>query len=422
MRGDAQSPSCTPAPLPLGSIDVNTPSPTPTRPGEVAARFGVLGLTSFGGPTAHLGYFREEFVRRRGWLGDPAYADVVAISQFLPGAGSSQVGMALGHHRGGWLGMLAAWLTFTLPSALILLVFGLALAGADAAAVTEAGWIQGLLAVAVAVVFHAVSGMARTLAGTPLTATIAVVAALTVLSVPAQFTHLAIILAAGVLGALLFRKRDDDADVEDGQPGGIRPVSGRAATLALSMFVILLVGLWVGARTIGGYFFTRAAAYFETGSLVFGGGHVVMPLLQNYAVEGGWMSQETFLAGYSAAQAVPGPMFTFATYLGAVDGGAAGALLATVAIFLPSALLMVAGLHFWGRWRHLPWLRAAFTGVNAAVVGLLLAAFWDPVLAHGVTGVASLIIAALCWLLLAMWKLPAWSVALFGALAGFLLL
>lgn len=402
-------------------MDVSTSSPPPTRPGEVAARFGVLGLTSFGGPTAHLGYFREEFVHRRRWLGDPAYADVVAISQFLPGAGSSQVGMALGYHRGGWLGMLAAWLTFTLPSALILLVFGLTLAGADAATIAEAGWIQGLLAVAVAVVFHAVAGMARTLAGTPPTATIAVAAALTALSVPAQFTHLAIILAAGVLGALLFRKRDD-ADADDGQPDGIRPVSGRAAALALGLFVIMLVGLWVGARTVGGYFFTRAAAYFETGSLVFGGGHVVMPLLQNYAVEGGWMNQETFLAGYSAAQAVPGPMFTFATYLGAVDGGVAGALLATVAIFSPSTLLMIAGLHFWGRWRHLPWLRAAFTGVNAAVVGLLLAAFWDPVLPHGVTGVASLTIAALCWLLLAMWKLPAWAVALFGAVAGFLLL
>ena len=329
--------------------------------------------------------------------------------------------MALGYHRGGWLGMLAAWLTFTLPSALILLIFGLALADADAAAVAEAGWIQGLLAVAVAVVFHAVAGMARTLADTPRTATIAVAAALTVLSVPAQFTHLAIILAAGALGALLFRKHDD-ADPENGRPDGVRPVSGRAAALALSLFVVLLVGLWVGARTVGGYVFTRAAAYFETGSLVFGGGHVVMPLLQNYAVEGEWMSQETFLAGYSAAQAVPGPMFTFATYLGAVDGGVAGALLATVAIFSPSALLMVAGLHFWGRWRHLPWLRAAFTGVNAAVVGLLLAAFWDPVLAHGVTGVASLTVAALCWLLLAMWKLPAWAVALFGAAAGFLLL
>ncbi|HZK31521.1 MAG TPA: chromate efflux transporter, partial [Corynebacterium sp.] len=329
--------------------------------------------------------------------------------------------MALGHHRGGWAGLAAAWFCFTLPSALILTALGLMLAGPGSAAPTQDGWLRGLLAVAVAVVFHAVSGMARTLAGTPTTATLAVLAALGVLLFPGQFTHLALIALAGIAGVLLFR-RDVPPEPDTDAPSGSRTVSGRAAGVALGVFFLLLFGLWAGARLIGGYFFTRAAAYFETGSLVFGGGHVVMPLLQNYAVGEEWMDQETFLAGYAAAQAVPGPMFTFASYLGAVDGGVPGAVLATSAIFLPSALLMIAGLHFWGRWRHLPWLRAAFTGINAAVVGLLLAAFWDPVLVHGVSGPRSLMIAALCWLLLAMWKLPAWSVALFGALAGFILL
>ncbi|MDR7330125.1 chromate efflux transporter [Corynebacterium guangdongense] len=394
------------------------------KPGEVAQRFGVLGLTSFGGPTAHLGYFREEFVTRRAWLTDRSYADVVAVSQFLPGAGSSQVGMALGYHRGGWAGMAAAWLTFTLPSALVLAVFGLWLADADPATVADAGWIRGLLATAVAVVFHAVAGMAKNLAAGPVRASVAVAAALTVLLAPSTFTHLLIIAAAGVLGTVLLRAAEDSpaggGDIDDDP--GIRQVSARAAGVALLLFFLLLIGLWLGAQVVGGRFLTRSSAFFETGALVFGGGHVVMPLLQAHAVDGGWMSQETFLAGYSAAQAVPGPLFTFATYVGAVDGGAWGAVWATVMIFLPSALLMIAGLHFWGRWRHTPWLRAAFTGINAAVVGLLLAAFWDPVLTHGVTDATSLAVAAICWLMLAQWKLPPWSVAAFGAVAGLLIL
>lgn len=391
-----------------------------TSVGDVGRSFGILGLTSFGGPTAHLGYFHEEFVNRRRWLSERAYADIVGLSQFLPGAGSSQVGMALGYHRGSWAGLAAAWFVFTLPSALILAVFGLVLAGAEASNIAEAGWIKGLLATAVAVVFHAVSGMAKKLANTPLTATLAIVSALAVLAVPSSGTHIVIIAAAAVLGFLLFRASlsDPDSDPSD----TIRPVSLTVAAVCLSIFFALLFGLRLVAETVGGTFFSRAAAYFETGALVFGGGHVVLPLLQRHAVGDGWMSQETFLAGYSAAQAVPGPMFTFATYLGAVDGGIWGAVSATVMIFLPSALLMVAGLHFWGRWRHARWLRAAFTGINAAVVGLLLAAFIDPVVLHGVTDVASLAIAAVCWLLLAMWKLPPWSVALFGALSGALLL
>lgn len=387
--------------------------------GEVVRSFGLLGVTAFGGPTAHLGYFREEFVARRKWLSERSYADIVAVAQFLPGPASSQVGMALGYHRAGWLGMLAAWVMFTAPSALILALFGLFLmtAGVDA----EQGWIKGLLAAAVAVVFHAVAGMAKNMANTALTATIAVVAGLLVLAVPSPFTHLGVIIAAGVIGVVLLRNRLAE-ETEDSGLDEVRPVSSRAAVVSLVLFFVLLGGLLLGASTVGGYLLTRLAAYVQAGSLVFGGGHVVLPLLEQLTVAPGWLEQSVFLAGYSAAQAVPGPLFTFASFIGAVDGGWAGALLATVAIFLPSALLMVAGLHFWGRWRHSPLLRTAFTAVNAAVVGLLGAAFWDPVLSHGVTGIASLSIAALCWLGLAKWKLPPWSIALFAALAGWVLL
>ncbi|MCS5480328.1 chromate efflux transporter [Corynebacterium sp. YIM 101645] len=393
--------------------------PEPRRHlGEVIRSFGLLGLTAFGGPTAHLGYFRTEFVARRGWLSERSYADIVALAQFLPGPASSQVGLALGYHRAGWAGMFAAWLLFTLPSALVLAGFGLFMAGGTVDA--GQGWIAGLLAAAVAVVLHAVTGMARSMADTRFTATVAVLAGLVVLVVPGPLTHVAVLLAAGAAGVLLLRggRGADGA----GELEGIRPVSTRAAMGSIVGLVVLLVGLWAGAALSGGELLTRAAAYLQTGSLVFGGGHVVLPLLEQQTVATGWVSQSQFLAGYSAAQAVPGPLFTFAAYLGAVDGGVWGALLALVAIFLPSALLMTAGLHFWGRWRHSPALRAAFTAVNAAVVGLLGAAFWDPVLVHGITGTSSLVIAALCWLGLTKWGLPPWAVAAFAALAGAVLL
>lgn len=397
--------------------EVNSAQEPRRHLGEVVRSFGLLGITAFGGPTAHLGYFRTEFVARRGWLSERSYADIVALAQFLPGPASSQVGMALGYHRAGWAGMFLAWLMFTLPSAVILAVFGLFMSGGSVDA--DQGWIAGLLAAAVAVVLHAVTGMARSMAGTRITATIAVLAGLTVLVVPGPLTHVAVLLVAGAAGVLLLR----EAQGEDGEGlEEVRPVSARAAVGSLSVLAVLLVGLWAGAALAGGELLSRAGAYLQTGTLVFGGGHVVLPLLEQQTVATGWVSQSQFLAGYSAAQAVPGPLFTFAAYLGAVDGGWAGAVLATVAIFLPSALLMAAGLHFWGRWRHSPVLRAAFTAVNAAVVGLLGAALWDPVLVHGITGTASLVIAALCWLGLAKWGLPPWSVAAFAALAGAVLL
>lgn len=404
----------------MGVTSQPSPSEFPTRNSEVASQFSLLGLTSFGGPTAHLGYFRTAFVDRRHWLSDQSYADIVAVSQFLPGPASSQVGMALGYHRGSWLGMALAWLLFTLPSAVVLAAFGLVVELSDVDA--SAGWISGLLAVAVAVVFHAVSGMARSMANGALKASIAVAAALVVLFFPHSLTHVAVILAAGVIGLVTLRS-PAGAELEDSeQAERIRPVSQSVAIGAIVAFFALLGGLWAGASFIGGYFFTRAYAFYETGALVFGGGHVVLPLLQSHAVGGGWMGQEEFITGYSAAQAVPGPLFTFASYLGAVDGGIGGAVLATVMIFLPSALLIIAGLHFWTRWKDTAWLKAAFTGINAAVVGILMAAFYDPIITHGITGLPSLAIAAACWLMLAQFQAPPWSVALFGAVAGFFFL
>lgn len=390
--------------------------------GEVIRSFGLLGVTAFGGPTAHLGYFREEFVSRRKWLSERSYADIVAVAQFLPGPASSQVGMALGYHRAGWTGMLAAWLLFTLPSVLILAAFGLLMSTSGINA--DQGWITGLLAAAVAVVFHAVAGMAKNMASTRLTSTIAIIAGLIVLAVPSPLTHVAVILISGLAGVLVLRGAplDDDAEASAEDIDQVRPVSARAAVISLVLFFALVIGLWVAANTVGGYLLTRLSAYFHAGALVFGGGHVVLPLLEQHTVSTGWIGQDEFLAGYSAAQAVPGPLFTFASYLGAVDGGVGGALLSTVAIFLPSALLMVAGLHFWGRWRRSPTLRTAFTAINAAVVGLLGAALWDPVITHGITGIASLSIAALCWLGLVKWNFPPWSIALFAAVAGAIVL
>ncbi|MGP6174468.1 chromate efflux transporter [Corynebacterium sp. A21] len=384
---------------------------------EVFRSFGLLGLTSFGGPTAHLGYFREEFVQRRRWLSESSYAELIALSHFLPGPSSSQVGMALGYHRAGYAGMAVAWLMFTLPSAVLLMLAALLIDAAGIAA--GQGWIQGLLAAAVAVVFHAVAGMAKTMAAGKITATIAVVSALLVLAVATPWTHLAVILLAGLVGALLIRSGDlATADSSE----GLRAVSSRAAAICLGLFVLLLAGaLFIGSGGTSGWL-AQAAAFVQAGALVFGGGHVVLPLLEQLTVAPGWLDQGEFLAGYSLAQAVPGPMFTFATYLGAVLNGIPGALLATVAIFLPAALLIIAGLHFWHRWRSIPWLRRALQGVNAAVVGLLAAAFYDPVFTHGINGLPSLSIAAVCWLALAKLQLPPWSVAVGAAVAGGLLL
>ena len=378
------------------------------RLGEISRIFSRLGFTSFGGPTAHLGYFHTEFVDRRSWMKPQAFSEIVALSQFLPGPGSSQVGMALGYHRGSWPGALLAFLLFTAPSAVLMAIFGLIIVDVD----TTGGWMAGLLAVAVAVVFHAVSGMASSMANTPWTATVAIAAGIAIL---AGASPLLVIVIAAFIGLAVAK-----ADTSNTSDQDFRPVSLTAAVTSLVAFVVLLVGLRIGTFFSDNPIFSRGSAYAETGAAVFGGGHVVLPLLQERTQE--WIEPDTFLAGYSAAQAVPGPMFTFATYLGAVDGGIAGAIYATIMIFLPPMLLMIAGLHFWSRWRSRAWMQKALTGINAAVVGVLLAALVNPVIMHGVRDLPSLAIAAVAWLALAQWKLPSWAIALGGAAAGALLL
>ena len=381
---------------------------------EVFRVFLLLGLTSFGGPVAHLGYFREAFVVRRQWLTEAAYADLVALCQFLPGPASSQVGMAIGLRRAGYLGMAAAWVGFTLPSALLMLGFAL---GARAIGVTgDEGWLLGLKAAAVAVVAHAVIGMARTLAAGPRRATIAVAALAVVLLLPSAASQVAAIVL-GALAGLLWLSADPATDEEDEAV----PVRRRTALTALTIWVGLLISLPVLAALVHDPTLGIVDSFYRVGSLVFGGGHVVLPLLEAETVGTGLVGHGDFLAGYGAAQAVPGPLFTFSAYLGALVPGQSaplGALVALLAIFLPSALLVVAGLPFWQRLRRSARARRALAGAGAAVVGLLAAALYDPVLTQGITGAGTMVVAAIAFVALTVWKAPAWAVVIGASVLG----
>src|SRR5215472_10083185 len=364
---------------------------------EVLGVFFRLGLTSFGGPVAHLGYFREEFVRRRRWLDDKSYADLVALCQFLPGPASSQVGIAVGLLRGGYAGALAAWIGFTLPSAVAMVAFGYGIGALGDAA--GSGWLHGLKVAAVAVVAQAVLGMARTLAPDRARATIAV---------------------GGVVGALLLRGGEAIA------PAALPlHVSRALGALLLAVFFVLLIGLPLLAAAIPSQALREFDAFYRAGSLVFGGGHVVLPLLQASVVPPGWVGNDAFLAGYGAAQAVPGPLFTFAAYLGTVmepkPNGWIGGSICLVAIFLPSFLLVIGALPFWEELRRRPLAQAALRGVNAAVVGLLLAALYQPVWTVGITNAADFALAVAAFLLLFMWQTPPWLVVILSAAAGALM-
>ncbi|HYG93305.1 MAG TPA: chromate efflux transporter [Nocardioides sp.] len=387
---------------------------------EVFRVFFLLGVTSFGGPVAHLGYFRDAFVVRRRWLSEHAYAELVALCQFLPGPASSQVGMAIGLRRAGYAGMLAAFVAFTLPSALLMLGFAL---GVEALGAEQgAGWLLGLKAAAVAVVAHAVLGMARSLAAGARRATIAVGAMAVVLLAPSSLGQvLAIALGAGA-GLLWLTSPAPPEGAEDGAV----PVSRRAAVVSLVLFVVLLVALPTLARAVASPALDLVDSFYRAGSLVFGGGHVVLPLLEAETVGRGLIDEESFLAGYGAAQAVPGPLFTFSAYLGALmpsaPTGIAGAAIALGAIFLPAVLLVVGGLPFWERLRRSPRARRALAGAGAAVVGLLAAALYDPVLTEGATSAATVTVAGIAFLALAFWKAPAWAVVIAASGVGFLLL
>lgn len=398
-----------------------TPANESARAGnwrEVLAVFLRLGLTSFGGPVAHLGYFREEFVVRRRWLEDRAYADLVALCQFLPGPASSQVGIAIGLSRAGYLGALAAWTGFTLPSAiaLVLFAYGVTALGDTAGS----GWLHGLKVAAVAVVAQAVLGMMRSLAPDRERATLAVAAAVVVLAVPSALGQIGAILLGGFAGLLFLRSGEPVEHVSLPVP-----VSRSAGAIFLAVFFILLIGLPILAAAFPVQSIKLFDAFYRAGSLVFGGGHVVLPLLQASVVPPGWVSNDLFLAGYGAAQAVPGPLFTFAAYLGAMMGpqpnGWAGATLCLVAVFLPSFLLVLGALPFWESLRRLPLAQAALRGVNAAVVGLLLAALYNPIWTTGIIGPGDFALAAVAFLLLFMWQTPPWLVVALSALGGALL-
>ncbi len=377
-----------------------------------------LGLTSFGGPIAHLGYFRDEYVVRRRWLDEKTYADLVALCQFLPGPASSQVGIAIGLLRAGYLGAIVAWIGFTLPSALALVLFAYGVEALGGA--LGSGWLHGLKVVAVAVVAQAVLGMMRSLAPDRERATLAVVAAAVVLTVPNAWGQIGAIVLGGVVGAVLLKSND----IVSHAPLPLT-VSRWAGGCLLAAFFVLLIGLPLLAATVPSHALKLFDAFYRAGSLVFGGGHVVLPLLQASVVPPGWVSNDAFLAGYGAAQAVPGPLFTFAAYLGAVmslpPNGWIGASLCLVAVFLPSFLLVIGTLPFWDGLRRLSAAQAVLRGVNAAVVGLLLAALYHPVWTAGITGPYDFALAAAGFLLLFMWQVPPWLVVVLSALGGALI-
>jgi len=389
----------------------------PSRVLEVLRVATRLGLTSFGGPVAHLGYFREEYVARRHWLDEATYADLVALCQFLPGPASSQVGIAIGITRAGLLGGVAAWLGFTLPSAIALVAFAYGLRGLG---VTDAGWLHGLKVAAVAVVALAVWGMARSLAPDRERATIAIVSAVCALLWPTGVGQVVIITAAALVGLRLLPGAA--AALTTRRPMAVGRGTGAAM---LTLFFVLLIVLPVVRQLVGSQALAVFDSFFRVGSLVFGGGHVVLPLLQAEVVPPGWVTGEEFVAGYGAAQAVPGPLFTFAAYLGAVMGprpnGLAGAALALVAIFLPSFFMVVGALPFWDALRGRASFQSALRGVNAAVVGLLLAALYQPVWTSAIHGPADVGLALAAFGMLAFWKAPPWLVVIFAAAGGALI-
>jgi chromate transporter len=392
------------------------------RPGsvlQVLLAFLKLGLTSFGGPIAHLGYFRRQFVERRGWLDDAEFAELIALCQFLPGATSSQVGMAIGLKRAGALGAVAAWVGFTLPSALLLI--GFAQHVARSGGLLNAPWLHGLLIAAVAVVAQAVWSMGRQFCAGRLPLLIALAAAIVCTLVGGGLIQLLVLTAAACVGWLLPQARvapaqslPDGADFT-GEASGSRP----AGIVALVIFAALSIAMPLAVAMSANHALELAARFFRVGSLVFGGGHVVLPLLQAQVVPPGWISNQTFLAGYAAAQAVPGPLFSFAAYLGAAmtppPNAWPGAAICLLAIFLPSFLLVAGVMPFWAMLRQRVGVRRALAAVNAAVVGVLLAALYNPVFTSAIHRTGDLLVALAGFLLLLIFKLPSWALLLLCA-------
>jgi len=385
---------------------------------EVLLIFLKLGLSCFGGPIAHIGYFRDEFVTRRRWLDEQAYADLVALCQFLPGPASSQVGFSIGLMRAGYVGGLAAWTGFTLPSAIVLLLFAYGVGSLGGP--IGGGLLHGLKLVAVAIVAQAVWGMARSLTPDRERASIAAVAALIILFSTSSVAQIAAILLGAVAGLVLCR----DAPPAAGGTVAM-PISRGAGLIALTAFAVLLAAVLLLSGHLGSQGFDLFAAFYRSGALVFGGGHVVLPLLREAFVAPGWIGDDAFLAGYGAAQAVPGPLFTFSAYLGAMvtptPHGVAGAALGLFSIFLPGILILIGTLPFWDTFRTRSSAQAAMRGVNAAVVGILGAALYNPLWTTSVRSSGDFAVALACFVLLVAWRAPPLVVVLVSACGGIVL-
>jgi chromate transporter len=373
-----------------------------------------LGLTSFGGPTAHLGYFHEEYIRRKKWVDEKTYADLVALAQFLPGPASSQVGIGIGVMRAGVLGGIVSFIGFTFPSVIALILFATLLTNYD---VGEAGWIHGLKIVAVAVVAHAILGMAKNLTPDLKRKAIALLALIGTLVAQSAITQVGVILVAALIGFLLYNKQPIALDKTKSN----FPISKKISALCFALFFGLLFLLPFMRELTGSYWIAMFDSFYRSGSLVFGGGHVVLPLLEQEFVPTGWITEEAFLAGYGATQAVPGPLFTFAAYLGTVMKGWLGGLVATIAVFLPALLLILGALPFWDQLRNNPKIKGAIMGVNAAVIGILISALYHPIWTSSILAPMDFALAALLFSMLSYWKLPPWMIVITGALGGTLL-
>lgn len=373
-----------------------------------------LGLTSFGGPIAHLGYFYDEYVRRRKWLDEKSYTDLVALCQFLPGPASSQVGIGIGILRGGILGGIISFLGFTLPSVIALIIFASLIEGIS---IENAGWIHGLKLVAVAIVAHAIYSMAKNLTPDKKRKTIALLSLVVTLYWQNVFSQVGVIFLSAIIGYFLYKQES----IQPTHVGDAFPVSKRVGAISFILFLALLFFLPV-LREISSYqWIAMFDSFYRSGSLVFGGGHVVLPLLEREFIPAGWLSEEAFLAGYGATQAVPGPLFTFSAYIGTVLNGWGGGLLATFAIFLPAFLLIVGTLPFWNSIRKNPKIQGALMGVNAAVVGILISAFYQPIWTSTILHASDFALAAILFSMLVYWKLPPWIVVMIGAVGGMLL-
>lgn len=369
-----------------------------------------LGCTSFGGPTAHLGYFQNEYVQKRKWISDHDYSQLVALSQFLPGPASSQVGMGIGLLRGGIFGSIVSFLGFTLPSVLLLMAFAYFSTRTE----LEMGWVHGLKLVAVAIVAQAIFDMSKKLILSIRHFIIALLALVVVLLWMHPLAQVTAIFVASVIGYQFFKKTAERDDIKE----AVIPISKTTGVCFLALFVILLVGLPVASPFIQYEWFAIIEKFYLSGALVFGGGHVVLPLLEAQFVQSGLMSSSDFLAGYGMTQAVPGPLFTFASYIGMVIAGVPGAIIATVAIFLPAFLLIVGAMPFWLALHRIAGLRGAMAGANAAVVGILAAAFIHPIVTQTIQNGLDILLASVFLLLLIRWSIPPYLLVLIGVVVG----